>query len=171
MSPHRSLVALVALVVVASVAATAHGLYAVAVSAGVITQVALLYPAITDGLALVAYWATKQLESHWYPWMVIIIAAGLSGLAQAVNLAGLGESPVWLRFGVGYWPAVAVLFAAHLLWLVGRPRGLTPPAASNDKAGGTGNGTGNGNVTGGEQTYSNCVRRQPSAGTSSKRCA
>lgn len=124
MSPRRSLVFLVALVVVASVAATAHGLYAVAVTSGVPFQVAYLYPLITDGLALVAYWATKQLDSARYPWMVIVVAAGLSGLAQAVNLAGLGSSPTWLRFGVGYWPAVAVLFAAHLLWLVGRPRGL-----------------------------------------------
>jgi hypothetical protein len=121
-TPRRSLVCLVALVVAASVAATAHGLYAVAVTSGVPKQVAVLYPLITDGLALVAYWATKQLDSARYPWLVIVVAAGLSGLAQAVNLAGLGESPTWLRFGVGYWPAVAVLFAAHLLWLVGRPR-------------------------------------------------
>jgi hypothetical protein len=122
LTPRRSLVCLVALVVAASVAATAHGLYAVAVTSGVPRQVAVLYPLITDGLALVAYWATKQLDSARYPWLVIVVAAGLSGLAQAVNLAGLGESPTWLRFGVGYWPAVAVLFAAHLLWLVGRPR-------------------------------------------------
>ena len=59
MTPRRSLVLLVALVVAASVAATAHGLYAVAVSASVPWQVALLYPVITDGLALVAYWATS----------------------------------------------------------------------------------------------------------------
>jgi len=98
---HRSLVCLVALVVAASVAATAHGLYAVAVSATVPWQVACLYPLITDGLALVAYWATKELRASAYPWLVVIVAAGLSGLAQAVNLAGLGESPTWLRFGVG----------------------------------------------------------------------
>jgi hypothetical protein len=123
-TPRRSLVCLVALVVAASVAATAHGLYAVALASGVPWQVACLYPLITDGLALVAYWATKQLVSTFYPWLVVVVAAGLSGLAQAVNLAGLGESPTWLRFGVGYWPAVAALLAAHLLWLVWRPRGL-----------------------------------------------
>jgi hypothetical protein len=39
-TPRRSLVCLVALVVAASVAATAHGLYAVAVSATVPWQVA-----------------------------------------------------------------------------------------------------------------------------------
>ena len=124
MTPRRSLVCLVALVVAASVAATAHGLYAVALASGVPWQVACLYPLITDGLALVAYWATKQLASTFYPWLVVVVAAGLSGLAQAVNLAGLGESPTWLRFGVGYWPAIGALLAAHLLWLVWRPRGL-----------------------------------------------
>ena len=135
MSPRRSLVFLVALVVVASVAATAHGLYAVAVTSGVPWRVALLYPVITDGLALVAYWATKQLDSARYPWVVIVVAAGLSGLAQAVNLAGLGESPMWLRFGDGYWPAIGALLAAHLLWLVWRPRSVevaVPYAGGSD---------------------------------------
>lgn len=115
-----ALSAVVAAVVVACVAATAHGLYAVALSAGVPWQVAYLYPLITDGLALVAYWSTRYLNLTGYPWLIVIVAAGLSGLAQAVNLAGLGESPTWLRFGVGFWPAPAVLLAAHLYYLTRR---------------------------------------------------
>jgi hypothetical protein len=48
-----------------------------------------------------------------------VIAAGLSGLAQAVYLASgatLDASPT-LRFGIGAWPAVAAAVAAHLLYL------------------------------------------------------
>jgi hypothetical protein len=111
-----------ALVTVGGVIATAHGLYAVAVASGVPWQIACLYPAMADGLALVAYAATKRLDSTKYPWLVVVVAAGLSGLAQGANLAGLGAPGAWLRFGVGAAPAVAVLASAHLLWLVGRPR-------------------------------------------------
>jgi hypothetical protein len=114
-----------ALVTVGGVIATAHGLYVAATEAGQPDVVAVLYPLIIDGLALVAYVATRRLSSAVYPWLVVVIAAGLSGLAQGVNLAK-GEEPWtvewWLRFGVGAAPAVAALTAAHLLWLVGRPR-------------------------------------------------
>jgi len=105
------------------VVATAHGLFAVAVVSGVGAPVACLYVPITDGLALVAYASTGRLTGwdRGYAWLIVVVAAGLSGLAQAVNLAGLGEVDWRLRFGVGYWPAVAVAVAAHLLWLVGRP--------------------------------------------------
>lgn len=108
-------------VALCGVVATAHGLYSVARACGVGTPVAYLYVPITDGLALVAYASTARLVDggRRYAWLVVVAAAGLSGLAQAVNLAGLG-APSWgLRFGVGYWPAVAVAVAAHLLWLVG----------------------------------------------------
>lgn len=108
-------------VALCGVVATAHGLYSVARACGVGTRVAYLYVPITDGLALVAYASTARLVDggRRYAWLVVVAAAGLSGLAQAVNLAGLG-APSWgLRFGVGYWPAVAVAVAAHLLWLVG----------------------------------------------------
>lgn len=105
------------------VVATAHGAFEVARICAVPWPVAALYVPITDGLALVAYAATDRLRS-WaraYAWVVVLVAAGLSGLAQAVALAGLGEPPVQLRYGVGAWPAVAVAVAAHLLWLVSRP--------------------------------------------------
>jgi hypothetical protein len=49
-----------------------------------------------------------------------VLAAGLSGLAQAAYLAGgatLDASPQ-LRFGVGAWPAVAAAVVAHLLYLL-----------------------------------------------------
>ncbi len=105
--------------------ATAHGLYQVAAASGVPHPVAWLYPLITDGLALVAYAATARLHSagRRYAATIVILAAGLSGLAQAVYLAGgistHAVAPVGLRFGVGYWPAVAAAIAAHLLHLIG----------------------------------------------------
>ena len=70
--------------------ATAHGLFEVAVAARVPAGIAWLYPLITDGLALVAYAATARLHGRAarYAWSVVVLAAGLSGLAQAFYLAG-----------------------------------------------------------------------------------
>jgi hypothetical protein len=112
------------LVAAGACVATAHGLYKVAEGAGVAPGVAWLYPLITDGLALVAYAATARLDGGGRRWaaFIVVLAAGLSGLAQAVYLAGgigAGE-PAELRFGVGAWPAVACALAAHLVHLVGR---------------------------------------------------
>lgn len=110
--------------------ATAHGLFVVAVGAGVPAAIAWLYPLITDGLALVAYAATTQLRSQGsrgYAWIVVVVAAGLSGLAQATYLAGAvtsaqahtgGTSVPGLRAGVGAWPAIAAAIVAHLLFLI-----------------------------------------------------
>jgi hypothetical protein len=105
--------------------ATAHGLYEIALAAAVPAGIARLYPLITDGLALVAYGATSRLtgSAARYAWAVVVTAAGLSGLAQAVYLASgstLDASPT-LRFGIGAWPAVAA-----------RHRGT--PAVSADRA-------------------------------------
>jgi hypothetical protein len=102
--------------------ATAHGLYQVAVAARVPPGIAWLYPLITDGLALVAYAATARLHRGGarYAWSVVVLAAGLSGLAQASYLAGgadLDTTPA-LRFGIGAWPAVAAAIVAHLLYLL-----------------------------------------------------
>jgi hypothetical protein len=102
--------------------ATAHGLYQVALAAAVPAGIAWLYPLITDGLALVAYSATGRLTGSAvrYAWAVVVTAAGLSGLAQAVYLASgatLDATPT-LRFGIGAWPAVAAAVAAHLLYLL-----------------------------------------------------
>jgi hypothetical protein len=62
-----------------------------------------------------------------------VLAAGLSGLAQAVYLAGgiaqTTTAPVGLRFGVGAWPAIAAALTAHLLHLIG-----TLPAADHSDA-------------------------------------
>src|SRR6195952_4904646 len=71
-------------------AATPHGLYGVAVASRVPGGIAWLSPLITDGLALVAYAATARLAgpAARYAWTVVVIAAGLSGLAQASYLAG-----------------------------------------------------------------------------------
>ncbi|NMH97979.1 hypothetical protein [Pseudonocardia acidicola] len=116
--------------------ATAHGLYEVAVAARVPAGIARLYPLITDGLALVAYAATARLHGSAarYAWSVVVLAAGLSGLAQAAYLAGgstVDASPV-LRFGVGAWPAIAAAIVAHLLYLLAtddiQPRLAEPPA-------------------------------------------
>jgi hypothetical protein len=108
-------------VALAAAAASAHGLYEVALAAHVPTPVALLYPLITDGLALVAYAATTRLPGHGrrYAWAVVLTAAGLSGLAQAVYLAdGVATTPALLRFGIGAWPAIAAAVVAHLLYLL-----------------------------------------------------
>jgi hypothetical protein len=117
------------IVVVAAVAATAHGLYVVALGSGTTAGIAWLYPVITDGLALVAYGATTRLTgpARRYAWTVVVLAAGLSGLAQAVYLSGalpqpgadVAPAPSAVRFGVGAWPAVAAAIAAHLLFLIG----------------------------------------------------
>ena len=68
---------------------TAHGLFVVAAAAGVPVGIAWLYPIITDGLALVAYGSTHRFRggAMIYAWTVVVLAAGLSGLAQAVHLA------------------------------------------------------------------------------------
>lgn len=120
-------------VAVGAAVATAHGLYEVAHAARVPTVIAWLYPLITDGLALVAYAATARLSGSGarYAWAVVVLAAGLSGLAQAVFLASdsaVEASPV-VRFGVGAWPAIAAAIVAHLLYLlaVDHP---TPAAAA-----------------------------------------
>ncbi|MDD7966131.1 hypothetical protein [Actinomycetospora lemnae] len=112
--------------------ATAHGLFEVAVAARVPTGIAWLYPLITDGLALVAYGATARLRdgAARYAWVVVVSAAGLSGLAQATYLASgpTVEVAPGLRFGVGAWPAVAAAVVAHLLYLLAAasPRGGQP---------------------------------------------
>ena len=112
------------LVATGAAVATAHGLYEVARAAGAPTPIAALYPLICDGLALVAYGATSRLygTGRSYAWTIVVLAAGLSGLAQAAYLAGGGvrEVPAWLRFGVGAWPAAAAAIVAHLLHLLGR---------------------------------------------------
>jgi len=108
--------------------ATAHGLYEVAIAATVPGPIAWLYPLITDGLALVAYASTTRLTAggRRYAWAVVVLAAGLSGLAQASYLAiGVRTTPAELRAGVGAWPAVAAAITAHLLYLLAaRPDGV-----------------------------------------------
>ncbi|GEL26518.1 hypothetical protein PSU4_54720 [Pseudonocardia sulfidoxydans NBRC 16205] len=127
------------IVALGAAAATAHGLFEVAVAAQVPTPIAWIYPLITDGLAVVAYTATARLtgSARGYAWAVVVLSAGLSGLAQAVFLAsdvptpsnggaGLAVSRA-LRFGIGAWPAIAAALAAHLLHLLATP---TAPGAS-----------------------------------------
>lgn len=112
------------LVAVCAVAATAHGLYEVAVAAGVPPALAWTYPASADGLALVAYASTHRLRglASGYAWGVTVLAAGLSGLAQGVYLASDPVVAVTaLRFGVGVWPALAAALVAHLLYLLANP--------------------------------------------------
>ncbi|MGD9988732.1 hypothetical protein [Pseudonocardia sp.] len=114
-------------VAIGAAVATAHGLFEVALAARVPAGIAWIYPLITDGLALVAYTATARLSGSAarYAWSVVIVSAGLSGLAQAVYLASDtvtagGELAVSaaLRFGVGAWPAIAAAVVAHLLYLL-----------------------------------------------------
>lgn len=111
-------------VALGSAVATAHGLFEVALAARVPAGIAWLYPLITDGLALVAYTATARLTGRAarYAWAVVVLAAGLSGLAQAAFLAAdptaAVQAPAPLRFGIGAWPAIAAAIAAHLLYLL-----------------------------------------------------
>jgi hypothetical protein len=137
-------------VVVAAGAATAHGLFEVARAATVGASIAWLYPVITDGLALVAYVATSRLRrphARAYAWSVVVLAAGLSGLAQAAYLAGgVATASPALRFGVGAWPAIAAALAAHLLFLLthtgpspalrasSQPRGLDTRSDALDRS-------------------------------------
>jgi hypothetical protein len=121
-------------VALGAAAATAHGLYEVALASGTPAGVAWLYPVITDGLALVAYAASARLagSARSYAWAVVVLAAGLSGLAQASFLAGgVAVAPPPLRFGVGAWPAVAAAIAAHLLFLIS-PDPRTSASATHD---------------------------------------
>jgi hypothetical protein len=119
-------------VAVGAGAATAHGLYEVAAAAGVPAPIAWLYPLITDGLALVAYAAAARLTGagRGHAWAVVVLAAGLSGVAQATYLAGaVRPAPVALRFGGGAWPALAAAIVAHLLHLLGRTESAPEPVA------------------------------------------
>lgn len=127
------------LVAVGAIAATAHGLYEVALAAQVPPAIACLYPVITDGLALVAYAAAARLrgQARRYSWAVVTVAAGFSGLAQAAYLAGDATvaAPAALRFGVGAWPAIAAAIVAHLLHLIAttpRPSQVLAVDASSD---------------------------------------
>jgi hypothetical protein len=66
----------------------------------------------------------------------VVIAAGLSGLAQAVYLASgatLDASPT-LRFGIGAWPALAAAVAAHLLYLLAVPNSAQPHTSEAEVA-------------------------------------
>lgn len=127
-------------VAAAAIYATAHGQYQVAVTAGQPRQVAYVYPLITDGLALIAYALTRTLTrgARRYAWTVTVGAAGLSGLAQAVHLAGgVNTPPALLRFGVGYWPAIAAVTAAHLVYLHATSRQPTAASVSTPATVGT----------------------------------
>ena len=128
------------LVAVGAGVATAHGLYEVALAAGVPRVLAWLYPIITDGLALVAYATTTRLTQHGrrYAWTVVVAAAGLSGLTQAGYLAGgVKTAPAVLRFAIGAWPALAAAIVAHLLYLLGGSHPTNPvpePDPASDPA-------------------------------------
>ncbi|GEL23388.1 hypothetical protein PSU4_23420 [Pseudonocardia sulfidoxydans NBRC 16205] len=142
------------IVALGAAAATAHGLFEVAVAARVPTPIAWIYPLITDGLAVVAYTATARLRgsARGYAWAVVVLSAGLSGLAQAVFLASdlppvapagavAGEVgglavPGALRFGIGAWPAIAAALAAHLLHLLAadpNPTATAPAAEERSR--------------------------------------
>ncbi|MEC3976243.1 DUF2637 domain-containing protein [Amycolatopsis sp. H20-H5] len=130
------------LVALGAAAATAHGLFEVALGSGVPAGIAWIYPLITDGLAIVAYVATAQLAEggRRYAWTVVILAAGLSGIAQATYLAGgvaaaatgvaapAAPPDSLLRFGVGAWPAIAAAIVAHLLFMLAAEHGSDVPS-------------------------------------------
>ena len=119
-------------VALGAAAATAHGLFEVAVAARVPTGIAWLYPLMTDGLALVAYTATARLtgSARRYAWTVVVLAAGLSGLAQASYLAGgatLARVPARCGSASVPGPRSPPRVVAHLLYLLAA--NPTAPAA------------------------------------------
>lgn len=118
-------------VVLCGAYATAHGLYGVARACGITVPVAVLYPVIADGLALVAYATIERLDrkrDRAYAWFVVVLAGGLSATAQGIVGAGMGAPSREVRFWVHFAPAVAVLLAIHLRWLVTR---ATAPAVAD----------------------------------------
>ncbi|WP_340686366.1 hypothetical protein LCL61_08755 [Amycolatopsis coloradensis] len=131
-------------VAICAAVATAHGLFEVVVASGVLASIAWTYPVITDGLAIVAYVATSRLSGagRRYAWAVVILAAGLSGLAQAIYFVGgftaaTPESagnppPELLRFWVGAWPAIAAAIVAHLLFMLSELRASRKPSTTSD---------------------------------------
>ncbi|KZB82793.1 hypothetical protein [Amycolatopsis regifaucium] len=142
-------------VAICAAIATAHGLFEVVVASGVFASIAWTYPVITDGLAIVAYVATSRLTGagRRYAWAVVILAAGLSGLAQAVYFVGGFTAPVppgpngepgsagnpppeLLRFWVGAWPAVAAAIVAHLLFMLSELRSGRKSSSESTKASG-----------------------------------
>ncbi|QRP48869.1 hypothetical protein [Amycolatopsis sp. FDAARGOS 1241] len=138
------------LVALGAAAATAHGLFEVASASGVPAGIAWIYPLITDGLAIVAYASTSRLSDAGsrYAWAVVILAAGLSGVAQAVFLAGgftatptdgapATPAPEVLRFGVGAWPAIAAAIVAHLLFMLATDHSSDAVDATDTAASGT----------------------------------
>ncbi len=123
--------------------ATAHGLYEVAAAAQVPAGIAWLYPLITDGLALVGYAATSRVGpgGRRYAATIVVLAAGLSGLAQASYLTGslttagsVRAAPAVLRFGVGAWPAIAAALTAHLMRLISTDRTRSTDTAGQRSA-------------------------------------
>jgi hypothetical protein len=103
--------------------------------------IAGIYPVITDGLGIVAYGLVPRLNgrTRLYAAATVVLAAGLSGLAQAAQLVnGVNvQPPAVVRFAIGAWPVVAVLLAAHLWWLATRPATPARPvvdAASRQEA-------------------------------------
>jgi hypothetical protein len=139
--PRRAIWAAGLTVAAGAAAATAHGLYQVATAARLPAPIGWLYPLITDGLALVAYAATARLNhgGRRYAATIVVLSAGLSGLAQAVYLTGglnhTEPAPAGLRFGVGAWPAIAAALTAHLLHLISADaaREITEPATTGNQ--------------------------------------
>ncbi|UUV34304.1 hypothetical protein NQK81_12905 [Amycolatopsis roodepoortensis] len=138
-------------VAICAAVATAHGLFEVVVASGVLASIAWTYPVITDGLAIVAYVATSRLSGagRRYAWAVVILAAGLSGLAQAIYFVGGFTAPVppgpngepgaagnpppeLLRFWVGAWPAIAAAIVAHLLFMLSELRAIRKASSASD---------------------------------------
>ncbi|RSM77075.1 hypothetical protein DL991_21245 [Amycolatopsis sp. WAC 01375] len=131
-------------VAICAAVATAHGLFEVVVASGVLASIAWTYPVITDGLAIVAYVATSRLSGagRRYAWAVVILAAGLSGLAQAIYFVGGFTAPTpgsagnpppeLLRFWVGAWPAIAAAIVAHLLFMLSELRGSRKASTAPD---------------------------------------
>ena len=116
-------------VATAASVATAHGLYQVAAASRVPTSIAWLYPVITDGLALVAYAATARLHDRGrrYAATIVVLAAGLSGVAQAVYLAGALDHALGDPLRSGREHALAASISESMTKHFGKAVSIEPP--------------------------------------------
>lgn len=125
--------------------ATFHGAQHAAGEGGASYYTNLLYPVMADGLAVIAFRKSRELDG-WrriVAWLVVIGCAGASGTAQAYVLAaGKTGGAAALAAGVGAFPAVAVLLATIVQSLRSGPHQRASSAgdvarAVDDVAGGT----------------------------------
>lgn len=107
---------------------------------GLDPQLAWLWPLIVDGIIIVAtisVFALAGTRVVWYPWMLLILGAGVSVAANAIHAvmaAAPGVSPV-LAGSVASVPPIVLVASTHLTALLIRhSRTVTAIAAPDEQA-------------------------------------